>query len=55
MNDLKPITSTQYKKLIRDSTDKKNSLIHYRKLNFYVRNGLIVDKVHDIFAFRQSK
>ena len=30
-------------------------LIHYRMLKFYVRNGMIVDKVHDIISFRQCK
>ena len=30
-------------------------LIHYRMLKFYVRHGMIVDKVHDVFLLGQSK
>ena len=41
--------------MICDWSDKKNYLIHYRMLKFYVRNGKIVDKVHDIISFKQSK
>ena len=45
---------TQNKKLIYDWSDKKNNLIHYRMLKFYIRHGMVVDKVHDIISFRQS-
>ena len=41
--------------MICDWSDKKNYLIHYRKLKFYVRHGLIVDKVHDIISFKQIR
>ena len=50
-----PDTYTQNKKLICDWSDKKNYLIHYRMLKFYVRHGKIVDKVHVIISFRQSR
>ena len=46
MKKIKPDTHTQTKKLICDWTDKKNCLIHYRMLKFYVGHGVIVDKVH---------
>ena len=46
---------TQCKKLICDWTDKKNYLIHYRMLKFYVRHGMIVNKIHEIISFKQSK
>ena len=49
-----PDTYTQ-KKLICDWSDKKNFLVHYRMLNYYIRHGMIVDKVHDIISFRQSR
>ena len=55
MNEIKPDSYTQCKKLICDWTDKKNYLIHYRMLKFYVRHGMIVDKVHEIISFKQSK
>ena len=28
--------------------------IHYRMLKFFVRHGIIVDKIHNIISFRQS-
>ena len=34
---------------------RKNYLIHYRMLKFYVRHGMIVDKVHEIISFGQSR
>ena len=55
MKTIKPDTYTQTKKLIFDWSDEKNYLIHYRLLKFYVRHGMIVDKVHSVFSFKQSK
>ena len=50
-----PDTYKRNKKLICDWSDKKYCLIHYRKLNFYVRHGMRVDKFRDIISFKQSK
>ena len=55
LNEMKPGTYTQCKKLICDWTDKKNYLIHYRMLKFYIKHGMVVDKVYEIFSFKQSK
>ena len=55
MNEIKPDNYTQCKKLICDWTDKKNYLIHYRMLKFYIKHGMVVDKVHEIISFKQSK
>ena len=55
MKEIIPDTYIQNKKLICDWSDKKNYLIHYRMLKFYVRRGMIVDKVHEIISFKQSK
>ena len=33
----------------------KKNLIQYKLWNFYVRLGRIVEKVHEIISFRQSK
>ena len=55
MKEIKPDTYIQSSKLICDWSDKKNYLIHYRMLKFYVRHGMIVDKVHNIISFRQSR
>ena len=55
MNSIKPENYTKSKKLICDWTDKKKYLIHYRMLKFYVRHGMIVEKIHEIISFKQSK
>ena len=55
MKTIKPDTYTQNTKRICDWSDEKNYLIHYRMLNFYIRHGIIVDKVHEIISFRRSR
>ena len=55
MKEMKPDTHMQTSKLICDWSDKKNYLIHYRMLTFYIRHGMIVEKVHEIISFKQSK
>ena len=54
MSKIKPDNYTACKKLICDWTDKKNYLLHYRMLKFYVRHGMVVDKIHEIITFKQS-
>ena len=54
MNQMKPDTYTPCKKLICDWSNKKNYLVHYRMLKFYVKHGMIVDKVHEIISFKQN-
>ena len=53
--EIKPDTYIQTSKLICDWSDKKKYLVHYRLLNFYVRHGMIVDKVHELISFKKSK
>ena len=55
MKKIKPKKYTKSKKLIRDWTDKKKYLIHYRMLKFYVRHGMVVAKIHEIISFKQSR
>ena len=55
MNDIKPDIYTNNTKLICDGTDKKNYLIHYRRLKLYVRHVMVVEKLHDINSLRQSE
>ena len=55
MNEIKSDTYIQTKKLICDWSDKKNYLYHYRMLKFYIRHGMIVDKVHNIISFKQNR
>ena len=54
MNEMKPKKYTQNKKLVCDRTDKKKLLPHHRMLEFYLRPGMIFDKVHEIISFKQS-
>ena len=55
MKRIKPKNYVSHKKLICDWTDKKNYLVFYRVLKFYVRHGMIFDKVHSVISFKQSK
>ena len=55
MKTIKPDIYIQTKKLICDWSDKKNFLIHYRMLKFYIRHGMKVDKLHSVISFKQSK
>ena len=55
VKEIKLDTYNQTKKLICDWSDKKNYLVQYRILRFYVRHGMTVDKVHEIISFKQNK
>ena len=45
VNKMKPKNYTKTKTLLRDWTDKKNCLIQYRMLEFYVRHGTVIEKI----------
>ena len=55
MKSIKPENYTKSEKLICDWSDKRKYLIHYRMLKFYVRHGMIVEKIHEIISFKQSR
>ena len=55
MKTSKPDTYTQTSKLICGWSVKRNYLIQYRMLKFYIRHGMEVVKVHNIISFKQSK
>ena len=55
MKEIKPDTYIQNKKLICDWSDKKIYLVQYRMLKFYIRHGMIVERVHNIISFKQSR
>ena len=55
LKNIKLKNYTSHNKLISDWTDKKKFLIRYRMLMFYVRQGMIIDKVHEIISHKQSK
>ena len=55
MKEIRPDTFVQPKKLNCDWSDKKNYLVHYRMLKFYVRHGMDVEKIHSVISFKQSR
>ena len=55
MKKIQPKNYKKSKKVICDWTDKKNYLVHYRMLNFYVRHGMVVEKIQEIISFKQNK
>ena len=52
MKNIKFKNYTKSKKLIGDWSDKKKYLIQYRKLKFFVRHGMIVEKIHEIISIK---
>ena len=55
MRTIQPKNYTGVKKLICEWSDKKNFLVHYRMLRFYMRHGMVVDKFREKISFKQSK
>ena len=55
MKEIKPKNYVKSKKLICDWIDKKNYLVHCRMLKFFIRHGMVIDKIHEIISFKQSK
>ena len=49
-----PNGSDRAKKLIPNLYDKKNYVVHYRNLKFYLENGLVLTKIHKVLRFVQS-
>ena len=41
--------------MICEWSDKKNYLIHYRMLKFYLRHGMVGDEIQTVISFKQSK
>ena len=48
MNKIKLNIYTKSKKLICDWTDETKYLIQYRMVKFYVRHGMVVEKIQQI-------
>ena len=55
MKSIMPKNYVSHKKLICDWTDKRNYLIHYRMLKFYIRHGMKIKEVHRVISFKQNK
>ena len=43
------------KKLVPNLMDKRHYVLHYRNLQFYVKHGMKLIKVHSIMQFRQTR
>ena len=54
MKQTKPKKYTKFKKLKCDWSDKKTYLVHYRMLKFYLRHGMVVERILEIISFKQS-
>jgi hypothetical protein len=52
INDLKHYTKT--KKLVPNLNDKKKYIVHYRALQFYIKQGMVLRKIHRGIEFDQS-
>ena len=50
----KYIKSGGINKLVRNLLPKKNYVVHYRNLKYYLSKGLILKKVHRILEFKKS-
>ena len=48
------IKSGGINKLVPNLLPKKNYVVHYRNLKYYLSKGLILKKVHRILEFKQS-
>ena len=55
MNENKPNTYTQNKKIICNWTDKRKCLIQNRIFKFFVRHGIVVEKVREVISLGRDK
>jgi hypothetical protein len=46
--------STTYSKLVPNLYAKTKYCVHYRNLKFYLKHGMVLQKVHRVIEFRQS-
>ena len=55
MKTIKPDTYTQTKNVICDWSDRKNYLILFRMVTFYVTHGMQLVEIHTVTPLKQSK
>ena len=55
VNELELIIYTPYKNIFCDWIDKKKYLIHHTLLKSYVRQRVVIDKIHEVTSFKQTK
>ena len=46
---------TKEKKLLLTLKDKQNYVVHYQNLQFYLRHGMKLKKVHQVLEFNQER
>ena len=49
------LTNTKEKKLLLTLRDKNNYDVHYRNLQFYLKQGMRLKKVHRVLEFEQDR
>ena len=54
-NEIKAPKRKPTKKLVPNLDDKTNYVNDYKNLQFYIKHGLIVTKIHRIILFTQSR
>ena len=53
-NNQKNPKSYKAKKLISDFRTRRKYLVHIENLQFYLKHGMILDKIHNIISFTQK-
>ena len=53
MKDLE-LKAPDYKKLLLTLEEKKNYVVHYRNLQFYLKMGMKLKRVHRVLEFEQE-
>jgi len=53
-HEIKAKNWTPMQKLVPNLLDKINYVCHYRNLQFYVKHGLVLSKIHRIISFDQN-
>ena len=52
--EMKPCNITENRKIICDWTDRKNCLVHYRMLNFFVRDRMVVEFMRQLHLDKKN-
>ena len=50
----KPLKYKPTGKLVMDQTNEQKYFLLYRDLNFYMRHGITIVKLHTVYKFKQS-
>ena len=54
MQKQKPKCYKPHNELICDQNDKKQYMLHYRNLKYYIKMGRIAEKIHCVISFNQK-